>query len=263
MRAENETLTFTHIPDKAMVQVFLKVGTSFIGTLRQSAGWPWVSVKGQEPFSLADVSPTFAEVEAITVVSDKPSTEEETRKYGAIAYTQPTTRQDYEDTLWQLAEMVIETNRQTNIHRPDYSEKILRSMQLENQFHQVADQIELAKTKRRYILNVALIRKRGGPLPNPLDLMGSPIDARAIEVPKQTDFDPNSKVRRARSLSPSIAYPTRLEVEASLRDARIQIAKRGISRNKRVRFERIVEKREKQLQKRLYREAIAELEKKL
>jgi hypothetical protein len=45
MRAENETLTFTHIPDKAMVQVFLKVGTSFIGTLRQSAGWPWVSVK--------------------------------------------------------------------------------------------------------------------------------------------------------------------------------------------------------------------------
>jgi len=54
-----------------------------------------------------------------------------------------------------------------------------------------------------------------------------------------------------------------LEVEASLRDARIQIAKRGISRNKRVRFERIVEKREKQLQKRLYREAIAELEKKL
>ena len=82
MRAENETLTFTHIPDKAMVQVFLKVGTCFIGTLRQSAGWPWVSVKGQEPFSLADVSPTFAEVEAITVVSDKPSTEEETRKYG-------------------------------------------------------------------------------------------------------------------------------------------------------------------------------------
>jgi ParB family chromosome partitioning protein len=40
----------------------------------------------------------------------------------------------------------------------------------------------------------------------------------------------------------------------------IQIAKCGVSRNKRVRFERIVEKRERQLQKRLYREAVAELE---
>jgi hypothetical protein len=87
--------------------------------------------------------------------------------------------------------------------------------------------------------------------------MGSPVDARAVEVPKPTDFDPNRKVRKARWLSPAIAYPTKCEVEASLRDARIQIAKRGVSTNKRVRFERIVEKREKQLQKGLYREAVA------
>src|SRR5271165_60338 len=30
-------------------------------------------------------------------------------------------------------------------------------MQLENQFNKVADQIEMAKTKRRYILNMALL----------------------------------------------------------------------------------------------------------
>ena len=46
MRTEGETLTFTDIPDKAQVQVFLNDGTSFTGTLRQSAGWPWVSVQG-------------------------------------------------------------------------------------------------------------------------------------------------------------------------------------------------------------------------
>jgi hypothetical protein len=56
------------------------------------------------------VSPRFAEVKAIEVISDKPSTEEQTRKYGEIAYTQPRTRQEYEDTLWQLATMVRETN---------------------------------------------------------------------------------------------------------------------------------------------------------
>jgi len=85
--------------------------------------------------------------------------------------------------------------------------------------------------------------------------MGSPIDARAVEVPKQTDCDPNRKTRKARSLCPSIAYPTKFEVEASLRDAKFRIAKPGgISKNKRAKFERIVEKREKQLQRGLYRE---------
>jgi hypothetical protein len=49
------------------------------------------------------------------------------------------------------------------------------------------------------------------------------------------------------SLSPSIAYPTKFEVEASLRDAKFQIAKRSVSKNKRAKFERIVKKREKQL----------------
>ena len=112
-----------------------------------------------------------------------------------------------------------------------------RAMQLENQFNKVADEIELAKTKRRYILNTALMHKRGEP-------------------------DPNRKIRKARSLSPSIAYPTKFEVEVSLRDAKFQIAKPGgIRKNKRAKFERIVEKREKQLQRGLYREAIAALEK--
>jgi len=105
------------------------------------------SVQGEEPFSLAYVSPRFAEVKAIEVLSNKPSAEEETRKYGEIAYTQPRTRQEYEDTLWQLAAMVRETNKETDIDKPNYSAKILRAMQLENQFNKVADEIEMAKTK--------------------------------------------------------------------------------------------------------------------
>jgi hypothetical protein len=64
----------------------------FTGTLRQSAGWPWVSVQGEEVFSLAYVSPRFTEVKAIEVFSNKPSADEETRKYGEIAYNQPRIR---------------------------------------------------------------------------------------------------------------------------------------------------------------------------
>lgn len=133
-------------------------------------------------------------------------------------------------------------------------------MQLENQFDKVADEIELAKTKRRYVLNCALMRKRGEPLPNPLDLMGSPIDARSVEVPKETDFDPDRKIRKTRSLGPAIAYPTKAEVEASIRDATYRIAKRGVSKKTREKFERIVEKRKEQLRRGLYRESIAEID---
>ena len=69
--------------------------------------------------------------------------------------------------------MVRETNKETDIDKPNYSEKCLRAMQLENQFNKVADEIELAKTKRQYILNTALMHKRGEPLANPLDLVNT------------------------------------------------------------------------------------------
>jgi hypothetical protein len=54
---------------------------------------------------------------------------------------------------------------------------------------------------------------------------------------------------------------TKAEIEASLQDANYQNAKPGSSKRKRAKFERILQKREKQLQKGLNREAIAELEK--
>jgi hypothetical protein len=40
------------IPDNANVQVILIDGTTVIGVFRRSAGWPWVSVDGQDAFSL-------------------------------------------------------------------------------------------------------------------------------------------------------------------------------------------------------------------
>jgi hypothetical protein len=256
-----DPLNIKHLPHNSEIQVFLQDGTSFLGVFKQSAGWPWVSVQGQEPFSLSHGSPEFARVTSISVLpTTKPATQM-TRALGEIAYVQPTTRQEYRDTLWRLAAHVRLTQKQTNIDQPEYSAKILRCMQLENQFHALADQIALAKTKRRYIFFCALRRTRGEPLPNPLDLMGSPLDARALQVPKESDFHPDPKVRKRRSLSPSIAYPTLAEVNASLRDAQYNLAKRGTSQKKRATFKRIVAKRQKQIQTGLYREAIERLEK--
>jgi hypothetical protein len=56
-----------------------------------------------------------------------------------------------------------EHTKETDINKPNYSAKILRAMQLENQFDKIADEIELAKTKRRYMLLMALRHKRGEP----------------------------------------------------------------------------------------------------
>ena len=244
------------IPDNTKIQVLLKDGTSFNGIFRNSAGWPWVAVQNHEPFSLAQHSRDLLEVKAIVPLNDSYS--DQNRKFGKIAYQQPRSSQQYQETLWGLAAEL--TNRETKIAQPDYSQKILRAMQLENQFHALADQIALAKTKRRYILFCALRKKRGEPLPNPLDLMGSPLDAQVLQVPKESDFDPDPKVRKRRSLGPSIAYPTEAEVRASLRDAQNKLAKPGISQKKRATLKRIVETRQKQLNRRLYREAIEQLE---
>ena len=93
-----------------------------------------------------------------------------------------------------------------------------------------------------------------------LNFMGSPIDARAVEVPKHKDFHPDPKVRRSRSMRPAIAYPTKKEILCSLRDPEYQLAKRSLSKQSRVKFQRIIEKRKKGLRNGQFREAIATLE---
>lgn len=253
-------LTLSKIPENTKLKVLLTDGTSFEGLFRNSAGWPWLAVENREPFSLAEHSPDLIQVKAIVVLNDAPNNQ--SRKFGEIAYQQPQTRQQYEETLWSLAAEITRTNRETQIRQPNYSDKMLRAMQLENQFHALADQIALAKTKRRYILFCALPKQRGDPLRNPLDLMGSPLDARVLQVPKETDFDPDPKVRKRRSLSPAIAYPTEAEVIASLSNAQYHLAKRGTSQKRRIAFKRIIALRQKQLKQNLYREAIHELQSK-
>jgi hypothetical protein len=244
------------LPNNTNLQILLRNGTRLTGKLQRSAGWPWLSSPQTEPFNLSPFCPEFEQIDQTCVLPDSPSTDQATRKFGIPAYKQPHTRHQYEETLWQLAATVIQTKKQANIDDQNYRAITLRAMQLECQFDSLADQITLAKTKRRYILLMALRRQRGERLLHPEELMGSALDARAVQVPKHNDFDPDPKVRKSRSLAPPIAYETEAQIEASLEDARKRLARRKMSKKRRIQFGKIVEKRLMQLRKGNYREAI-------
>jgi hypothetical protein len=260
--SHTDPFRLNNLSDQTEIRIRLKNGHSFSGTLQRSAGWPWLSIHGQEPFSLSPLSPDFSQIDSLVAVSHESSVAEAGASLRKPGFIQPLTRDQFETTLWELALAINEARKQVHIDRPDYVEKNKCVQRVEDDFDQLADQLQLAKTKRRYIRFMALRRSRGEPLLHPLDLMGSPIDARAVEVPKHNDFHPDRRVRRSRSARPAIAYPTKKEVLSSLRDAQYRLGKGSLSKQAKAKFERIVEKRKKELQNQQFREAIAILDQK-
>lgn len=79
----------------------------------------------------------------------------------------------------------------------------LRRMQVERQFHDVADEITLAKTKRRWILAEEAWRLHSNAEPTKIDLSGGDMTgAEKFQRPRPQDFDPDPKARRARVVLP-------------------------------------------------------------
>ena len=74
-----------------------------------------------------------------------------------------------------------------------------RRRQIENQFDDVADEIKLAKTKRKWLLDVAKWYRHSNQEPTKIDLSGGCMTtAMKYERPRPQDFDPDPKIRRAR-----------------------------------------------------------------
>ncbi len=167
----------------------------------------------------------------------------------------PTTRDGHEETLFALAADIADLATQTR--RMDFAAgTVLRKMQLEAQFDRLADSICLAKTKRRYILWTATRRRRGEPMPRPIELAGGPMEEALFAVPKPQDFDPDPATRAKRWPRPALDYNTRAELQSSLDAALHKLAQRRISPRKRQQMERIVAKRRRQIERGEYFEAV-------
>jgi 2'-5' RNA ligase len=176
--------------------------------------------------------------------------EQDGRKFGEPAYKQPKTRDEYENTLFDLA--LKATTRSENYDQAEAR----RSFQLQAQFDRLADEIQLSKVKRRYILAQAARRARGEPLQNPNEFAEGPIDSLRYGVPRSSDFDPDAEKRtKNRAPLPPHAYMTKAEVESSLADARM---KGSTTKNpkRREKMAQIVQLRKQQLATGKYREAV-------
>jgi len=182
------------------------------------------------------------------------------RQRGELAYKQPKTRDEYEQTLWDLARQVQEAK----VKDDKFGIKIdsTRSLQIEKQFDDVADEIQLAKTKRAYIMAMALTKVAGKPLKRVSEIW----DLRTMDgatsagrAPNPSDFDPNPEIRKKRQPVNPLNLWTKKELENSLAEAEFDVKHlKNKGTDKYLRRVRIIEERKKQLANELYYEAVIE-----
>ena len=240
-----------------IVEVTLIDGTSQVGKVSIIGGI--LHINTTTDILLLDkdsVDNILDEIDKIEVV--RTATEEierkQGRKYGEMLYEQPTTRDQYESTLWQLLKDAGAIRTEADKKSGHDAKLNRRAMQIDSQFDLLADQINLAKSKRRYMGMVWINAVKGKRLPKPYEFSDGPQMELEFTPPKPSDFDPNSITRKKRHPRPLTDYDTKDLVEKKLTGA-ISTARTTKSKPRRERFELIVKKHEKTLAKGEYEEA--------
>jgi hypothetical protein len=135
------------------------------------------------------------EVVSIVVLKDKSRVKEELyeRTYGdRVPGREPVTRDDFRYRLEILARAVVQ------------SDEFWRRHQLENQFHAYADLIELAKSKRAWILRSAKWYLTHNAPPEMADIWQADVASPSLlQKPRDQDFDPDPTVRAKRVSNPA------------------------------------------------------------
>lgn len=261
-RIEQTDATVAALAPADQVRVELSGGDVIEGEVRDG---PFMYVDSHDKHGcviLSHSSPDYATISGITVTrkAHEVLAERQLRKFGDWAHPDPVTRDDFERVLYALAHEINQLGERVfgegfNVDRAR------RARQLEAQFHSVADRINLAKTKRNYILCFNAGRRTAG-LPDKRRSEFNPLrncyDVPAAAVPKPLDFDPLPEVRARRAPRPPEDYTDRAEIEWCLADAQRRAASRGTSRERREHFAELVARHQTTLSAGEYFEAKAE-----
>jgi hypothetical protein len=248
------------------VRVWFTGGRQEEGSISLAGGMA-VLTTAKDVFVLHPNAPEFVDVEAIeiTKLAHVVLAEKEARKYGELAYQQPTSRDGYEKAIWELA-LILGRNgdtraelNATNAYSDEWRAATRRGYQLDAQFTKLADEIELSKAKRNYIMYCigrGVYTPSAQPMPrrSQFDPIGQ-LEQPDRSVPKPSDFDPDPKVRGKRSPRSPEDYHDLVDLQKSLVDAEDKSSARGASRDRRERFERIADSRRQQIAKGEYYEA--------
>lgn len=202
-RSGESVYPFEGIQDRDEIRVSLKDGSWHEGSYLTQAGWHFVHVPGPRaegnPVGGKVVGPILpGDVEGIVVLRTRQELLDELhdRKRGdPVPGTLRRTREGYEARLETLARVAARTDG------------FRRRQEIERQFDDVADEIELARTKRNWMLRVARWYRYNNEEPTKVDLSGGDMSmAQRFQRPRSQDFDPDPKIRRARvPVSPHVA----------------------------------------------------------
>ena len=253
------------LPVGAGVRVTLADGSSITGTLRSAGGQRWIDQGSDgsevvllhgDPLTVMRASKGDQRDPVVKFEVTKPTEGADAKKARIqgeqIITTQPTTAEEYEAALWKLAEAMhdADPNRFKILADQDYGDRLARSrrrMQIERQFDDLADQIKLAKAKRRWMIANAVPHREGKPL-SPGDGFSSP--------PKPTDFSPDPAVRATRTPRPVESYPTQAQLQEQVRGAEAAIRRTKPGSKNRKAAETTLADAQRKLDKGLYREAV-------
>jgi hypothetical protein len=181
--------------DQDVITVVMKSGETFSGSYMTQARMHFVGTKAGKgdligkvlgPIDPVDV----ASIEVITSREEVISERRDRALGERLAGRDPVTREDFEYRLERLARAMVseEGNRRTQLHR---------------QFDQLADRIELATSKRSWVLKSAFWGLKSNEPPTLEDLWQSDVASPSLlRRPSPKDFDPDPKVRKSRDRLP-------------------------------------------------------------
>jgi hypothetical protein len=173
-----------------VVRLVLADGTRREGSYMHQAGMHFLHERDGSMGGHVSGPYTAADVVSVTVLRTREEVRADRmeRKLGdPVPGTVRRTRDGYEARLELLARMVASTGDRR------------RRDQIECQFDRLADEIQLAKTKRAWMIAVARWARHSNETPTKIDLSGGDAtSAERFQRPRPQDFDPDVKVRRAR-----------------------------------------------------------------
>jgi hypothetical protein len=182
--------------DQDVITVALKSGETYTGSYMTQAGMHFVGTKAGKGDLIGKVEGPFdpEDVASVRVVTsrDEVFAERRDRALGErLSGRNPVTRDDFEYRLERLARAVAseEGTRRTQFHR---------------QFDELADRIELAASKRSWMLKAAFWGLKSNEPPTLEDLWQSDVASPSLlRRPSPKDFDPDPKVRKSRDRLPA------------------------------------------------------------
>lgn len=188
-------MSLSECREQDVVRITTKDGETFSGSYLTQAGMHFISIKNPESILLNKVVGPYTDelltsLDIIKSRDDVLSERYDRLRGERVRGFDPVTREDFEYRLSTLAKAAAQESGK-------------RKDQILRQFDDVADQIKLARSKRQWVLSSGHWALKSNAEPTMSDLWHADIASPSLlKRPRPQDFDPDPKVRKAKTTYP-------------------------------------------------------------